>query len=118
METVLRHKGWWTAVETDRPQEEVNRAGWEKLNKEALVYMQLSVGDNQIKHIHDMNTAKAAWQALKEAHERNSPGNKIRLLREIVGRVVNEGDNIQVHVDEMTEMFQRRRLVKLSKNFF
>lgn len=45
------------------------------------------------------------WTALKEVHERDTTGNKIRLLRDIVVKVAHEGDNIQAHIDGIVEKF-------------
>lgn len=132
METILKHKKLWQTISGDRPVVgAVAGAGgepavtaeavtaWDVSDQEALTFMRLSIGDNQIKHIRNIQTAKAAWNGLKDVHERDTPGNKVRLLREIVGKVANEGDNIQNHLDSMIEKFQRLTAMgELKADFF
>lgn len=107
IETILKHKGLWKTISDTRPTEAEQATAWDKNDQEALTCMRLSIGDDQIKHIRNIDTAKAAWNAPKEVHEHDTPSNKIRLLREIVGKVAHEGDNIQAHLDGMVEKFQR-----------
>lgn len=107
METILKDKGIWKTIGENRPTAAEAAVAWDKSDQEVLTIMRLSIEDDQIKHIRNINTSKTAWNALKEVHERDTPGNKIRLLREIVGKVAHEGDNIQAHLDEMVEKFQR-----------
>lgn len=109
METILRHKELWTVIVDEKPDstETAELSQWEKKNSSAVTCIRLSVDDSQIKHIRGIESAKDAWKALKQVHERDTPGNKMRLLTEIVGKRAKDGDDIAAHVNAMTEMFQR-----------
>lgn len=83
METLLKHKGIWKSICEDRPVVVAAEAGsaeaaaaWDKDDQQALTFMRMSIGDDQIKHIRSIQAAKAAWNALKEVHERDTPGTK------------------------------------------
>lgn len=46
--------------------------------------IRLSVNDDQIKHFCRLDTAKAAWSALKDAYERDKPEFHILMIKHII----------------------------------
>lgn len=57
METILRHKGLWKVMNSQRPSVPAEAATWDAADQEALTLMRLAVGDDQIKHIRGVGTA-------------------------------------------------------------
>lgn len=44
---------------------------------------------------------------MKDFHERDSPGSKVRVLREIMRQRAAEDTDMEIHVSQMTESFQK-----------
>lgn len=74
----------------------------------------LCVEDGQLVYIRNKATAKLSWNALKEVHERNTLGNKINIMRRICRIRMEENSDMELHVAEMTNLFQK--LVDLGEN--
>lgn len=65
-------------------------------------------------YIRNKATAKLSWNALKEVHERDTLSNKINIMRRICRTKMEEGTDMELHVAEMTNLFQK--LVDLGEN--
>ena len=50
---------------------------------------------------------QAAWLALKEFHEKDSPDNRVYILRSIMSLRLEEGGNVKDHVSRLNELFQK-----------
>lgn len=80
----------------------------------------LTVEDSQIQHIRNSKTAKEAWKSLKEFHEKDTPGSRVRILRSIMRQRVDDNGNIEEHVHKMNEIFQKLLALgdKIKPDFF
>lgn len=67
----------------------------------------LNIEDEQIQHIRHCETAKGAWNNLKDFHEKDTSNNKVSILRQLMTTKLNEGGDVEAHVARMTELFQR-----------
>lgn len=105
MEMFLRREKAWISITDNRP--EPVTAAWKDADEKALTTIALSVDDSQIQHIRDCKAAKESWTALKDIHEKDSTGNRVHLLRLIMKEKLNEGDDAEVHVNKMHELFQK-----------
>lgn len=74
----------------------------------------LCVDDEQLVHLRNERTAKASWLALQNYHERNTLVNKVSIMRRICGLKMHENGNMEQHITEMTNLFQK--LVDLGEN--
>lgn len=105
IEMLLKEKGIWTVVKDVKP-DPVTPA-WTSNDEKAHSTIALNVCDNQIQHIRNCKSAKEAWTALKEFHEKDTPGNRVFILRTIMRQRLEEGGDLEVHVNKMNELFQR-----------
>lgn len=112
MEMLLKREGLWKAIIENRP--ETNTAGWDSTDQKAHATIALCIGDDQIHHIRDKANAKEAWIALKEFYERDSPGAKVRLLREVMAKRANDDTDMDEHISHINELFQK--LVSFGKS--
>lgn len=65
------------------------------------------IEDDQIQHVRNCVHARDAWQALKDFHERDTPGSKVRVLRTIMKQRADESSDVEAHVNYMNELFQK-----------
>lgn len=77
-EMLLKIKEIWSTVEDEIPSPVTT--AWTKADQKALATIVLTVEDSQIQHIRDCKTAKEAWTALREFHEKDTPGSRVRIL--------------------------------------
>lgn len=112
VEMLLIKEGLWNAVNEPKP--EPVTTVWTDMNNKARAYISLLVSDNQLNHVRNAATALEAWTNLKNYHEKASLSNKVRLMREICSLKLAEGGDADVHVNMMTELFEK--LAALGEN--
>lgn len=105
LKLLLIEKGVWHTISEAKP--EPVTAAWNKNDQKAQTTIGLNVDDLQIHHIRDCTSAKEIWETLKEVYEKDSPSNRLYLVRQIMSLKVNEGGDIEKHITKMTELFQR-----------
>lgn len=105
MKMLLIEKGVWAAIIADPPNPIT--ADWTHMDEKAYTTIALNIEDDQIQHIWNCETAKGAWNNLKDFHEKDTPNNKVSILRQLMTTRLNEGGNVKAHVARMTELFQR-----------
>ena len=109
---LLIKDGLWSTI--DEPAQDT--AAWNKLNLDAFAIISLTVEDNQLIYIRNETTAKAAWNNLKEQHQRVSLNSKVTLMRSICKMSFKEGGNMECHIKDMMELFDKLRTID-DKNF-
>jgi hypothetical protein len=82
-------------------------AAWKKRDGKALATIALSVEDSQVSLIKKKTTAKEAWEALQEYHQKNTLSNKVSLLEKICLTRLEEGGDMEKHIYVMEEMFEK-----------
>lgn len=105
MQMLLIERGCWKSI-TDVPPDPITN-GWMESDQKALTTIALNVDDSQIQHIRDCKSALEAWNALKEFHEKDSPCNRVYILRQIMRLRLDEGGNIEDHLRNLNELFQK-----------
>lgn len=105
MQMLLTEKGVWKAITGNAPDPVTD--AWTEGDQKAHATIALNVDDGQIQHIRNCITARAAWEALKEFHEKDSPGNRVYILRKIMRLRLEEGGDIEEHVSKLNELFQK-----------
>lgn len=105
LKLLLIEKGVWSVIDEVRPDPITTE--WIRNDQKAQTTIGLNIDDLQIHHIRDCNSAKEIWDTLKEVYEKDTPSNRIYILRQIMSQKVNEGTDIEKHITKMTELFQR-----------
>lgn len=105
MEMLMKEKGVWKAIRDAAPIPITD--DWKQVDEKAMTTIALSVEDDQIQHIRNSATAKHAWNTLKEFHEKDSPSNRVHILRTIMSQRLDEGGNVETHVTKLNELFQK-----------
>lgn len=105
MEMLMKEKGVWKAIKDTAPEPVTSE--WTVMDEKALTTIALNVEDDQIPHIRNSVTAKFAWNALKEFHEKDTPSNRVYLFRTIMSQRLEEGGNVEAHVAKMNELYQK-----------
>lgn len=109
MELMLMDEGIWDVIAEDKPAETETQklAIWSKNNQKARVRIGLLVEDNQLLHIRNVKTAKEAWEALKEYHQKSTLSTKVLLLKRICRTVLCDGGNMETHIATFSENIER-----------
>lgn len=103
MGMLMKEKSVWKAVREAAPVPVTN--DWTSMDEKALTTIALNIEDDQIQHIRNCVTAKCAWDALNEFRGRDSPSNRVHILRTIMSQRLEEGGNIEAHVTKMNDLF-------------
>lgn len=80
---------------------------WTDKDNTARALIGLNVDDNQLSHIRNQTTAKGVWEALKNIHENDSVVNLVTLIREMYATKMEEGDDLQTHLDKLSNLFEK-----------
>lgn len=67
----------------------------------------MSIEDDQIIYVRTITTAKEAWNALKEHHEKGTLSNQAFVQRKICTTRLEEGGNMNEHLNTLSCLFQR-----------
>lgn len=106
VEMMLKDRDLWTHVTSDKPAT-VDQGVWDKEDDKAFSTIALTVEDSQIQHIRSCKSAKLAWKALENVHQQDTPGSRVRILRNIMSQRATDDDNIEDHVNRLNELFQK-----------
>lgn len=124
MELFLKKEGLWETIEQYDPAEDelydgsesdssastvLTAAALDKLDNKARAWIGLLVEDDQLKYIRNETTALGSWNALKKHHEKHTLSNKVHLIRSICSLKLEENGNVEKHMNQMDELFQKLR---------
>lgn len=107
MELLLIREDLWSAITTERPTGTTEIAAWQKRDDKARATLGLFVEDSQIIHIRKKTTAREVWDSLKNYHEKSTLTSKIYLLRQICGLKLNEGGDMEEHLNSMSNLVDK-----------
>lgn len=105
LKLLLIEKGVWSNVNGERPSPVT--AEWTRNDEKAQSTIGLNVDDMQIHLIRDCVSAKDAWKTLKNFYEKDTPSNRLHIVRKIMTSKLEEGGDAEKHITTMTELFQR-----------
>lgn len=105
MKMLLIEKCVWDVIDQPLPVEIEDV--WIKNDRKAHATIALNVEDNQIQHIRNCETARMAWKELKDFHEKDTANSRVSILRKLMMKRLGERDNVELHVNEMNELFQK-----------
>lgn len=113
MELLLMKEKLWSVLSEVKPEPTADNdnataiTDWQTRDDQARAWIGLSVEDHQLCHIRNKTTAKDVWAALRTFHERDSMTNKMSIIRRICGSKMSEGGNVEEHLNELTNLFQK-----------
>ncbi|KRZ49861.1 Retrovirus-related Pol polyprotein from transposon TNT 1-94 [Trichinella nativa] len=86
---------------------------WSRKECKAIAAICLTVEDDQLIHLAQLETAREMWQTLQRLHERASIGRKLYLMRKLYGMRFTHG-TMQSHINGILEIVTQSR--DLGKN--
>ena len=104
---------------TASPTTEAIGAVWKSGDQKARATIGLLLEDNQLNLIKNCKTAKAAWEKLRGHYEKAILTSKVSILKSyICEKRYSDGEDIEQHIFEMEELFDRLTLTgeELSKS--
>jgi gag-polypeptide of LTR copia-type len=120
LKMLLIKENLWQCVEGSYPESVLETGGasptptnnkeisnWKQRDGKALATIALAVEDNQLALIMKAETSKAAWNALKEYHQKATLSNKVSLLRKICQMRLSESGDLETHLFKMEETFEK-----------
>lgn len=113
VELLLIREGLWKFVTGTRPEVEADQEKWDQGDQVARATIGLLMESTQHGLIKQTKTAKGAWDALKNNFEKPILTSKVSYLRNLILKRYSEGDNMEQHVTEMEEAFERLSLAGL-----
>lgn len=113
VELLLIRDGLWKVIKDDAP-DPITEV-WNEKDDKARATIGLLVDDNQLGYIRNSKSAKESWAILKNIHEKATMTNKIVVMRKLFSARMSENGNIDNHISEMLELFER--LVSLGERF-
>lgn len=111
MEHFLKKEKLWKVISTTAPTATNNNmdqmSDWNENDEQALAWLICLIDDSQLCYVRNKKTAAEAWQALKNQYEKATLTNKVTVMRRICGKRLNEGENVEQHIAEITDLFQK-----------
>ena len=101
MELYLIKEGLWDVVNKEIPVKPEET--WLTKDGKARAAIGLRVADSQLGHIRKQTTAKAAWGALKDYHQKATLSNTVSLIRRLCSIRLHEGGNMEDHIHVMED---------------
>ena len=105
LQMLLIEKDVWEVIDEEEPTPITN--AWRRKDRKALATIALHVEDDQIQHIRNCLTAVDAWHCLKEIHEKDTPNNRVSILRKMMTTNLQEGGDVEKYLSEMNELYQK-----------
>ena len=93
VELLLIKEDLWHTISTDRPAIPDER--WLKADRQARATVGLLVEDDQLRHIKDTSSAKEAWTALQNYHQKASLTNQVFLFKKICSMKLSENGDME-----------------------
>lgn len=105
MEMMLKRDELWFVVSDERPTPVTS--AWTTADQKALANIVLFCEDSQLNLIKSVKTAKGAWATLKKFHSKATMTSRVSLLRRICSLNMPEGGNLEKHLFDLEELFDR-----------
>ncbi|KRZ65853.1 Retrovirus-related Pol polyprotein from transposon TNT 1-94 [Trichinella papuae] len=106
MKVLLMRDGLWDLVSQPKPCPVPE--DWSRKECKAIAAICLTVEDDQLIHLAQLETAREMWQTLQRLHERASIGSKLYLMRKLYGMRFTHG-TMQSHINGILEIVTQLR---------
>lgn len=105
MTMMLKREELWHTVGDAQPQPVT--AAWTNQDQKALATIVLFVDDGQLSLVKDAVCAKDAWEQLRDYHEKATTTSRVALLKKVCSLDMSDGGNMQEHLFELENLFDR-----------
>lgn len=105
VEFLLISEGIWDVIAEPRPG--VPDEAWIRKDDQARAAIGLLVEDSQLIHIRQAKNALDAWNSLRDIHQKGSLSTKVFLLKRICRLTLEEGGNMELHINLMMELVDK-----------
>lgn len=99
VELLLIKEDSWHTVSMIRPTAPDEK--WLKADRQARATIGLLVEDDQLRHIRDTSSAREAWTALRNYHQKASLTNQVFLFKKICSMKLSENGDMESHLNAM-----------------
>ncbi|KRY42309.1 Retrovirus-related Pol polyprotein from transposon TNT 1-94 [Trichinella spiralis] len=106
MKVLLMRDGLWDLVSQPKPCPIPE--DWSRKECKAIAAICLTVEDDQLIHLAQLETAREMWQTLQRFHERASIGSKLYLMRKLYGMRFTHG-TMKSHINGILEIVTQLR---------
>lgn len=108
MEMLLKREELWYVVGKAKPEEVDDAyAAWTKADEKCLATIVLYIEDSQLNLVKDSTSAKDVWNKLKDYHQKATMTSRVSLLKKICSHNMAEGGDMEAHILELEELFDR-----------
>uniref|UniRef100_A0A8D8KUH0 Copia protein n=1 Tax=Culex pipiens TaxID=7175 RepID=A0A8D8KUH0_CULPI len=107
MDALLETEELWEVVEEEVPAAVEQDAAWKRKDRKARGMMIVALEDSQLRHIKGQVHAHDIYEALKAHHEKTTRSVRVSLLKKLCTLNLAEGDEIEAHLREFEELFDR-----------
>lgn len=105
VEMMLKRDELWTVISEAKPIPVT--PAWKTANMKALATIVLLLDDNQLSLVKDVDEASVAWQQLKDYHMKTTTTSRVSILKKICSLNMSDGGNMEKHIFEIEELFDR-----------
>lgn len=95
------------AISAARLEATTSRNAFMESSDQARALIGLCIEDGQVAHIRNASTAKQAWEALRQHHERDTLSNKVSIIRRISRTQLQEKGDMEKHLEQLVNLFQK-----------
>lgn len=107
VELLLVREDLWRLVNPGVKPATEEESAWNALDAKTRATIGLLIEDNQHGLIRGAATSKAAWDALKDHHQKTTLTSKVSLLKQICDKRFADGEDMAEHLFVMEELFDR-----------
>ena len=105
MEMLLKREELWFVIGEARPA--TVDSAWTKADEKCLATVVLYIEDSQLNLVKDSVSAKEVWDKLKDYHQKATMTSRVSLLKKICSHNMAEGGDMEAHLLELEELFDR-----------
>lgn len=110
MKAIMQEKEIFYTIEESEPVLNENQSNqravdkWKKDDKKAYNLIALHITSSEIIHVRKANSAKEAWNNLKDEHQKSSQATKIRIFKKLFQSRLQHGENLREHLNNLLEL--------------
>ena len=91
-------------IEDDPPTEKSELCKWTKSDRKARAIIGLSLSDEHLEHVRDVETAKEMWTAIKNVFERHTLLNKLSARRKFYTVTMENGEKVLTYLNRVKQL--------------
>lgn len=108
MKALLVSKGLWTVIDPTVTDDETTDIDDDQ---KALALVILALGEDQMVHVEECTTARAAWKKLQDIYAEGSTANRMRLYEKLLTLKLEDGTDVRKHVQQLAQTRKQLRAV-------